>query len=190
RCRRPDEPDLGNTSVGRSSVCVVMPLEIAPAAFFCWLLIKKGLTEMPRPTTETNGAQSHTARENGTAPSQHNSRKVYVPGSTPEMRVPMREVALTPTRTPTGQLETNPPLRLYDTSGPYTDPTFTPDLQQGLPAQRRAWILRRSDVETLPEPSSAYRKQREADPMLASIRFPSPRKPLRAKSGQRVTQLH
>ena len=106
------------------------------------------------------------------------------------MRVPMREVALTPTRTPTGQLETNPPLRLYDTSGPYTDPTFTPDLQQGLPAQRRAWILRRSDVETLPEPSSAYRKQREADPMLASIRFPSPRKPLRAKSGQRVTQLH
>ena len=99
------------------------------------------------------------------------------------MRVPMRVVALTPTRTPTGQLETNPPLRLYDTSGPYTDPTFTPDLHQGLPAQRLVWILGRSDIETLPEPSSAYRKQREADPTLASIRFPSPRKPLRAKAG-------
>ncbi len=145
---------------------------------------------MPRPTTETNGAQSHTARENGTAPSQHNSRKVYVPGSTPEMRVPMREVALTSTRTPTGQTEANPPLRLYDTSGPYTDPTFTPDLHQGLPAQRLVWILGRSDIETLPEPSSAYRKQREADPALAAIRFPSPRKPLRATSGRRVTQLH
>jgi len=145
---------------------------------------------MPRPTTETNGAQSHTARGNGAATSQHNSRKVYVPGSTPEMRVPMREVALTSTRTPTGQTEANPPLRLYDTSGPYTDPTFTPDLYQGLPAQRLVWILGRSDVETLPEPSSAYRKQREADPALASIRFPSPRKPLRATSGQRVTQLH
>jgi phosphomethylpyrimidine synthase len=106
------------------------------------------------------------------------------------MRVPMREVALTSTRTPTGQTEANPPLRLYDTSGPYTDPTFTPDLHQGLPAQRLVWILGRSDIETLPEPSSAYRKQREADPTLASIRFPSPRKPLRAKAGQRVTQLH
>jgi phosphomethylpyrimidine synthase len=106
------------------------------------------------------------------------------------MRVPMREVALTSTRTPTGQLETNPPLRLYDTSGPYTDPTFTPALHQGLPAQRLAWILRRSDVETLPEPSSAYRKQREADPTLASIRFPSSHQPLRAKAGRRVTQMH
>src|SRR5438876_11792651 len=109
----------------------------SPSGIFLLVTYQEGVTEMPRPTTETNGAQSHTARGNGTAPSQHNSRKVYVPGSTPEMRVPMREVALTPTRTPTGQLETNPPLRLYDTSGPYTDPTFTPDLQQWLPAHRR-----------------------------------------------------
>jgi phosphomethylpyrimidine synthase len=111
-------------------------------------------------------------------------------GSTPEMRVPMREVTLSATRTPTGQMETNPPLRLYDTSGPYTDPTFTPDLRQGLLAQRLGWILGRGDVEELPEPSSTYRKQREADPTLDSIRFPSPRKPLRARSGRRVTQMH
>jgi phosphomethylpyrimidine synthase len=115
---------------------------------------------------------------------------VYVQGSTPEMRIPMREVTLSATRTPTGQMEANPPIRLYDTSGPYTDPTFTPDLHQGLPAQRLGWILGRDDVEALPEPSSDYRKQREADPALASIRFTAPRKPLRARSGRRVTQMH
>ena len=86
---------------------------------------------MTIPTTETNGTQHHRARGNGTNASQLGSRKVYVPGSTPEMRIPMREVTLSPTRTPTGQMESNPPLRLYDTSGPYTDPTFTPDLRQG-----------------------------------------------------------
>lgn len=140
--------------------------------------------------TETNGTQRHTARENGVDASQLGSRKVYVQGSTPEMRIPMREVTLSPTRTPTGQMEANPPLRLYDTSGPYTDPTFTPDLHQGLPAQRLGWILGRGDVEALPEPSSDYRKQREADPALDSIRFAAPRKPLRARSGRRVTQMH
>jgi len=145
---------------------------------------------MTRPTTETNGTQRHRARGNGAEASQLGSRKVYVLGSTPEMRVPMREVTLSATRTPTGQMEVNPPLRLYDTSGPYTDPTFTPDLHQGLPAQRLGWILGRSDVEALPEPSSDYRKQREADPALTSIRFAAPRKPLRARSGRRVTQLH
>ena len=66
-----------------------------------------------------------------------------------------------------------------DTSGPYTDPTFTPDLHQGLPPQRLGWILGRGDVEELPAPSSMYRKQREADPTLDSIRFTAPRKPLR-----------
>jgi phosphomethylpyrimidine synthase len=145
---------------------------------------------MTTPTTETNGTQRHGARGNGAEASQLGSRKVYVLGSTPEMRVPMREVTLSATRTPTGQMETNPPLRLYDTSGPYTDPTFTPDLRQGLLAQRLGWILGRGDVEELPEPSSTYRKQREADPTLDSIRFSSPRKPLRARSGRRVTQMH
>jgi len=145
---------------------------------------------MTSPTTETNGTQNHRAQANGASTSQLGSRKVYVLGSTPEVRVPMREVVLSGTRTRTGQTEVNPSLRLYDTSGPYTDPTFTPDLHQGLPAQRLAWILGRGDVEALPEASSAYRKQREADPTLTSIRFPSPRKPLRARAGQCVTQMH
>jgi phosphomethylpyrimidine synthase len=145
---------------------------------------------MTMPTTETNGTQRHRVRGNGASASQLGSRKVYVLGSTPEMRIPMREVTLTPTRTPTGQMEVNPPLRLYDTSGPYTDPTFTPNLRQGLPPLRLGWILGRGDSEELAEPSSAYRKQREADPTLDSLRFPSPRKPRRAQSGQRVTQMH
>jgi len=145
---------------------------------------------MTTPTTETNGTQRHHARGNGAEARQLGSRKVYVLGNTPEMRVPMREVTLSATRTPTGQMEANPPLRLYDTSGPYTDPTFTPELRQGLPAQRLGWILGRGEVEELPEPSSLYRKQREANPTLDSIRFPAPRKPLRARSGRRVTQMH
>ena len=145
---------------------------------------------MAQSTTETNGTHSRKARDNGADATRLGSRKVYVSGSTPEMRVPMREVGLTPTRTPTGQLEANPPLRLYDTSGPYTDPTFTSNLQQGLPPQRLAWILARNDVETLPEPSSAYRKQRQADPTLDFIRFAATHQPLRAKPGKCVTQMH
>src|SRR5262249_12104877 len=141
---------------------------------------------MTMPTTETNGTRRHRIHGNGANASQLGSRKVYVLGSSPEMRIPMREVTLTPTRTPTGQMEVNPPLRLYDTSGPYTDPTFTPNLRQGLPPLRLGWILGRGDSEELAEPSSAYRKQREADPTLDSLRFPSPRKPRRARSGPRV----
>jgi phosphomethylpyrimidine synthase len=115
---------------------------------------------------------------------------VYVMGTAPGVRVPMREVLLTPTRLPGGGEEANPPLRLYDTSGPYSDPAFTPDLNQGLPPLRLGWILGRGDVEELATPSSSYRLQREADPRLAAIRFVNLRKPLRAKPGKRVTQMH
>ncbi|GIX48286.1 MAG: phosphomethylpyrimidine synthase [Candidatus Tectimicrobiota bacterium] len=108
-------------------------------------------------------------------------RKVYVTGSRPDLRVPMREVVLTPP---------NPPLRLYDTSGPYTDPAYQADLRRGLPPLRLPWILARGDVETLPAPSSPYHRQRLADPQLAALRFPNPRQPLRAKPGKRVTQMH
>src|SRR5215510_10671074 len=142
---------------------ILMPLEMLPAALFCWSLSRGGIRAMTMPTTETTPTQRHRARGNGAEASQLGSRKVYVLGNTPELRVPMREVTLSATRTLTGQMEINPPLRLYDTSGPYTDPTFTPDLYRGLPAQRLGWILGRGDVEALAEPSSMYRKQREAD---------------------------
>ena len=109
------------------------------------------------------------------------SRKIYLAGSRPDIRVPMREIALS---------GGNPPLRLYDTSGPYTDPDAQVDIKLGLPPLRLPWILGRSDVEELPGPSSLYRRQRESDPSLGGVRFASVRRPVRAAPGRRVTQLH
>jgi phosphomethylpyrimidine synthase len=108
-------------------------------------------------------------------------RKVYLTGSRPDIRVPMREILLS---------GGEPPVRLYDTSGPYTDPEAHPDIKLGLPPLRQPWILGRGDVETLPEPTSAYRRQREADPALGGVRFASVRRPLRARPGRCVTQMH
>jgi phosphomethylpyrimidine synthase len=120
------------------------------------------------------------------------SRKVYLQGSRPDIRVPLREVALTPTATPTG-LRENPAVRLYDTSGPYTDPSYQPDLRQGLPPLRLGWILARGDVE-----ESAGRPPRPEDDGFTAeaargraAAFPGlRRRPLRAKPGRAVTQLH
>ena len=89
-----------------------------------------------------------------------------------------------------GKVTPNQPIRLYDTSGPYTDPSVRVDITQGLPQLRLKWILERGDVEYLKDPTSHYRKQRENDVDLAPIRFPGIRKPLRAKSGSNVTQMH
>ena len=108
-------------------------------------------------------------------------RRVYIDGTLPGVRVPAREVVLT---------EPNPPLRLYDTSGPYGDPQYRADFRRGLPALRAEWIRARGDVEELGEATSQYRRQRESDPALASVRFPDPRRSLRGKAGRRVTQLH
>src|SRR5216110_944721 len=109
------------------------------------------------------------------------ARKIYLTGSRPDLRVPMREIALS---------GGNPPLRLYDTSGPYTDPDAQIDLKRGLPPLRLAWILGRGDVEELPGPTSAYRRRRDEDPALGGVRFASVRLPHRAKPGSRVTQMH
>ncbi|PYO12631.1 MAG: phosphomethylpyrimidine synthase ThiC [Candidatus Rokuibacteriota bacterium] len=109
------------------------------------------------------------------------SRKVYVTGSRPDIRVPMREIALS---------GGNPPLRLYDTSGPYTDPSVDLDLKRGLTALRLPWIHGRGDVQELPGPSSAYRRSRDENPALGGVRFASVRRPLRASPGRCVTQMH
>jgi phosphomethylpyrimidine synthase len=149
---------------------------------------------MIHPDTEATSTNGHNGKRHGAEALQTSarpgSRKVYVTGSRADVRVPMREVWLTPTRSAAAGAEPNPPLRLYDTSGPYTDPAFTPDLHQGLPPQRLAWILARGDVEELATPSSTYRQQRQADPTLAAIRFAALRLPRRAKSGKTVTQMH
>ncbi|MDX1751511.1 MAG: hypothetical protein R3271_14485, partial [Methylophaga sp.] len=80
------------------------------------------------------------------------SRKVYVEGSRPDIRVPFREITLSPTKTSSID-EENPPLLVYDTSGPYTDPAANNDLRKGLPALRRAWIEERNDTEFLDGPT-------------------------------------
>ncbi|MBD0315460.1 MAG: phosphomethylpyrimidine synthase ThiC [Nitrospiraceae bacterium] len=119
------------------------------------------------------------------------SHKVYVEGSLPGVRVPMREIQLTPTRSMNGGGATvNAPVTVYDTSGPYTDPGVAIDVRSGLAPLRREWIIGRQDVEELPAVTSAYGRQRAADPRLAELRFQHIRKPLRSKLGRNVTQLH
>jgi phosphomethylpyrimidine synthase len=117
------------------------------------------------------------------------SRKVYVEGTLPGVRVPMREIRVAPTRTHAGLTVENPPVTVYDTSGPYTDPDAEIDLRKGLPSLRGEWILGRGDVEELASVTSLYGRQREQDPRLAPIRFTRIRKPLRARAGANVTQM-
>ena len=118
------------------------------------------------------------------------SRKIYVPGKLHNIKVAMREITLSPTKLSTGKIEENFPIAVYDTSGPYTDPNYTIDLKKGLPRLREEWILKRGDVEQLPEFSSEYCRERMADKTLDYLRFEHFNKPLKAKSGKNVTQLH
>ncbi len=113
------------------------------------------------------------------------SRRIHVPGSRPDLRVPMREIALTRTPTLFGG-EHNPPVTVYDTSGPYTDPDARIDLCAGLPALRRAWIEERGDSECLAQLGSAFGR----DPALEAVRFPARSLPRRARAGANVTQMH
>ncbi len=118
-----------------------------------------------------------------------NSRKVYLPGSQPDIRVPMREISLSDTPASMGA-ERNPPVYVYDTSGPYTDPAANIDIRQGLPAIRAPWIAARGDTEALPGLTSAYGRDRLNDPALADMRFNLHRTPRRACSGMNVSQMH
>jgi phosphomethylpyrimidine synthase len=117
------------------------------------------------------------------------SRKIYVEGSRPDIRVPFREISLSDTPSQFGA-EKNEPVIVYDTSGPYTDPAVDIDIRNGLPAMRAKWIMERGDVEELDGPSSAFGQQRKVDPELAAMRFNLTRKPLRAKAGKNVSQMH
>mgnify|MGYP000541826048 CR=1 FL=1 len=117
------------------------------------------------------------------------SRKIYVEGSRPDIRVPFREISLSDTPSAFGA-EKNPPVVVYDTSGPYTDPDVKIDIRNGLPALRAGWIAERNDTEQLDGPTSDFGKQRKEDPKLAEMRFNLTRKPLRAKPGMNVSQMH
>src|SRR4051812_41273060 len=114
-----------------------------------------------------------------------NSRKVYVGN----LRVPMREISQSDTPSMFGG-EKNPPVYVYDCSGPYTDPAAKIDIRKGLPALREPWILERKDTELLVRPSSAFGRERLADAKLAELRFDLHRKPRRALQGRNVSQMH
>ncbi len=118
-----------------------------------------------------------------------NSRKIYVTGSRPDIRVPMREIAQADTSASFGH-EINPPVTVYDTSGPYTDPAATIDIRAGLASVRAGWIAERGDTEELPGPTSDYGQARLADSATAALRFDLHRKPRRALAGRCVTQMH
>ncbi len=118
-----------------------------------------------------------------------NSTKVYVTDSRPDVRVPMRQVSQSATPSMFGG-EPNPPVFVYDCSGPYTDPAATIDIRSGLPALRQGWIEERGDSELLAGPSSAYGIERLNDPKLAELRFNLKRAPRRARPGMNVSQMH
>ncbi|HNN95032.1 MAG TPA: phosphomethylpyrimidine synthase ThiC, partial [Pseudomonadota bacterium] len=123
------------------------------------------------------------------------SRKIYVTGSRPDLRVPFRRVELTATQS-RGTTQPNAPVDLYDTSGPYSDPQALIDLHAGLPALRRPWVLERGDVEEYEgrsvQPLDNGRRAADGKGGRAadSERFTATRRPLRAKAGRNVTQLH
>ncbi|HLL77273.1 MAG TPA: phosphomethylpyrimidine synthase ThiC [Pyrinomonadaceae bacterium] len=130
-----------------------------------------------------------------------NSQRVYAEGATAGLRVPFREIALSPTRGREGQLEENPPVRVYETAGPWGDPACSPDEREGLPALRRGWIVARGDVEEYegreikPE-DDGYSSETAVEFARHKDRgrleyFPALRRaPLRARAGRRVTQMH
>ena len=123
-----------------------------------------------------------------------NSKRIYLTGSRPDIRVPMREIQLSPTVTggskdnPT--LEQNEPVPVYDTAGPYGDPAAAIDVHRGLPKLRSGWIAARSDSEEIDELSSTYTQQRLADDGLDHLRFEQRPRPRRAQAGRCVTQMH
>ncbi len=118
-----------------------------------------------------------------------NSRKVYVQGSRADIQVPMREISQSDTPASFGA-EYNPPMFVYDTSGPYTDPRAAIDIRNGLKPSREPWIDERADTELMAGPTSIYGRARLDDAKLAQMRFNLRRTPRRARSGMNVSQMH
>jgi phosphomethylpyrimidine synthase len=152
-------------------------------------------------TSHIEGKAAAGSGERGGSRSNFNSRKVYVSGELhSEIKVPFREIALAPTKSMNGEIEVNEPVRVYDTSGPWGDPGFDGDVEQGLPPLRAKWIRDRGDVEEIEgrkvQPiddgylSVSHAEQRNGDSTF-DIRHSSfaAHKPLRAKPGNCVTQL-
>lgn len=123
-----------------------------------------------------------------------NSRRIYLQGSRADIRVPMREIQLSPTLTGGGKdnpkYEENEAIPVYETAGPYGDPEASIDVHAGLAKCRASWIADRADTEELPQVSSGFTQQRLADDGLDHLRFELLPRPRKAMSGKNVTQLH
>src|ERR1700687_1276147 len=137
----------------------------------------------------------HSVRE-----SLPNSKKIYVAGKLhPDLRVPLREISLAPTKTMSGEIEVNEPVRVYDTSGAWGDQEFSGDVEQGLPPLRTRWILQRGDVEEIegrairPQDngylSEKHAAERNGERLEVRFQRSAKNKALRAKPGKCVTQL-
>ena len=151
------------------------------------VMLAKGAT-LPSPHSGANNRMIATKEsfEPQSSEPLPNSKRAYVAGRVhPDVRVPFREVQLSPTKGLNGREEANEPVRVYDCSGPWGDPAFGGNPEQGLPALRRDWILKRGDVE---EAATTYRPV----PGRSTVTMPAglKRQSLRAKSGQAVTQLY
>ena len=119
------------------------------------------------------------------------SEKIYVTGSQPDLRVPMRKIKLSPTLDLDGSKIENEDVVVYDTSGPYTDTTYTVNLHKGLPRLRENWIEKRQDTSKLKELSSEYGKMRQADKSLDHLRFEHVNvHPRQAQQGKQITQMY
>lgn len=141
-----------------------------------------------RKKQDTKPNQSAITREPFTG-----SKKVYIDGEIHNIKVAMREITLSDTThkfSPDKPAEKNEPIAVYDTSGPYTDPSIEIDVRKGIPKLRQQWILDRGDVEELDQISSEYGRKRLDDTSLDELRFEHLKKPLRAKPGKNVSQLY
>lgn len=120
-----------------------------------------------------------------------NSKKIYLNGNLyPEIKVAMREISLHDTKLANGEVEKNPAVTIYDTSGPYTDPMQNIDIRKGIPRIREAWILNRKDVLSLEGITSNYGQERLNDEKLDHLRFEFLHKPKVAKNNSNVSQLY
>ncbi len=154
-------------------------------------------------TANTVGGRKETTMNNHQSSETQlpNSKRTYITGQADNVRVPFREVSLNITKRVNGSVEVNDPVRVYDASGPWGDPTFKGDVRDGLPALRQAWIIARGDVEeyegrSIQPEDNGYRSADEATYAMQKTKgkleeFPGLRRqPLRAKPGHNVSQMH
>ncbi|MBS1651045.1 MAG: phosphomethylpyrimidine synthase ThiC [Bacteroidetes bacterium] len=118
------------------------------------------------------------------------SKKIYVDGKLHPIKVGMREISLNETKLHNGKVEKNNPVTVYDTGGLFTDDNAVVDIKKGLPRLREEWIMNRNDVEQLTEITSEYGKKRLNDSAIQHLRFEHIKKPLKAKQGKNVSQMH